>query len=206
LATRRAPIDWQQEWVPYQAISMHVKRAIITSEDDGFIEHTAVDWVATREAWLRNEVAAISHQKQLLRENKLSEDKAVKRRIKPVKIVGGSTITQQLAKNLFLSGDKNLFRKAQELIFSYELYFLLSKQRIFEIYLNNVEWGSGIFGIQAAARYYFKKNASQLAPLDAAKLAVMLPQPLYLQWRIHSSYIQKRSSDVLSRMNDAQVP
>jgi membrane peptidoglycan carboxypeptidase len=122
------------------------------------------------------------------------------------KIVGGSTITQQLAKNLLLSGERTVLRKAQELVLALMLEGLLSKERILEIYLNNVEWGEGVFGAQAAARHYFRVDAAQLAPQQAARLAVMLPAPKRFEKRPASPYLLSRSATIVARMNDVEVP
>lgn len=119
---------------------------------------------------------------------------------------GGSTITQQLAKNLFLSGERNIVRKAQEFVITLMLEALLSKRRILEIYLNNVEWGEGIFGAQAAARYYFRVDAARLGPLQAAQLAVMLPAPKRFEKRPHSPYVLGRASTVAARMEAVDPP
>lgn len=122
------------------------------------------------------------------------------------RIVGGSTISQQLAKNLLLSGERTLLRKGQELLLTQYLELLLGKQRILEIYLNNVEWGEGIFGAEAAARYYFKKPASQLSAYEAAKLAVMLPRPRYFEHNFQSGYLNSRAHTVAARMAAAELP
>jgi monofunctional biosynthetic peptidoglycan transglycosylase len=122
------------------------------------------------------------------------------------KIVGGSTITQQLAKNLLLSGERTVLRKAQELVLALMLEGLLSKERILEIYLNNVEWGEGVFGAQAAARHYFRVDAAQLAPQQAARLAVMLPAPKRFEKRPASPYLLSRSATIVARMNDVELP
>ena len=122
------------------------------------------------------------------------------------KVIGGSTITQQLAKNLFLSGERTLLRKGQELVLTYGLELLLSKQRILEIYLNHVEWGEGVFGAEAAAWHYFRKPASQLTPMEAARLAVMLPRPKYFEKLPNSSYLAERSAVIASRLVGADLP
>ena len=123
-----------------------------------------------------------------------------------VHLVGGSTISQQLAKNLFLSGERNHARKAQELILTCMLEAVLSKRRLLEIYLNHVEWGQGVFGAQAAARRYFGKDASQLTEWEAARLAVMLPRPKWFERHPDSPYWADRSEVILSRMAGAKTP
>ncbi len=122
------------------------------------------------------------------------------------KIVGGSTITQQLAKNLFLSGERSYLRKGQELVIAYMLEFWMTKERILEIYLNVIEWGSGVFGCEAAARHYFGVSAAQLSASQAAQLAVMLPNPRFYDAHRGSAYLAKRSAAVQRWMNDAELP
>ncbi|MEZ7829239.1 MAG: transglycosylase domain-containing protein [Brachymonas denitrificans] len=122
------------------------------------------------------------------------------------KVYGGSTITQQLAKNLLLSPERNLLRKGQELVFTQYLELLLDKERILEIYLNNVEWGEGIFGAEAAAQYYFRKPAAQLSAYEAAKLAVMLPRPRFYEQNFNSGYLNSRASTIAARMRDVELP
>ena len=120
--------------------------------------------------------------------------------------LGGSTISQQLAKNLFLSGERTLVRKAQEMVITLLMEKLLSKQRILEIYLNSVEWGDGVFGAEAAARHYFRKSAAQLSPWEAARLAVMLPRPRYFEKLPNSEYLSARANVIVARMPDARLP
>ena len=122
------------------------------------------------------------------------------------KVVGGSTITQQLAKNLFLSGERTLLRKGQELVLTFALEQLLSKRRIMEIYLNSVEWGDGVFGAEAAAQHYFRKPAARLTPGEAARLAVMLPRPKYFEKLPQSGYLANRSATIAARMGQVAVP
>jgi monofunctional biosynthetic peptidoglycan transglycosylase len=122
------------------------------------------------------------------------------------KIVGGSTITQQLAKNLLLSGERTLLRKGQEFVLTLALELLLSKQRILEIYLNNVEWGEGVFGAEAAAQHYYRKPASKLSAYEAARLAVMLPRPKYFEKVPNSGYLSSRAGTIVARMGDAVLP
>jgi monofunctional biosynthetic peptidoglycan transglycosylase len=121
-------------------------------------------------------------------------------------VVGGSTITQQLAKNLLLSGERTVPRKAQELVLALWLETFLSKQRILEIYLNNVEWGEGVFGAQAASRHYFRVDAAQLGPAQAARLAVMLPAPKRFEKNPASVYVSGRAATIVARMGDVQLP
>lgn len=190
-------LRWRQEWVPYARISANLKRAVIASEDDGFANHDGVDWEALEKAWKRNAKA----EEQAARRAQLQPAKA-----KPPKIVGGSTITQQLAKNLFLSGERTLLRKTQEIVLTFALEQLLSKERILEIYLNSVEWGEGVFGAEAAARHYYRKSASQLTAYEAARLAVMLPRPRYFEKLPNSEYLTHRAQVIVGRMGGAELP
>ena len=204
----RAPRHWHQQWVAYPLISDNLKRAVIASEDDGFNYHDGVDWNALEKAWQKNaQVEARAAKSQLARKPpaKASSAAAAKTARAP-KIVGGSTITQQLAKNLFLSGERTLLRKGQELVLTLLLESLLSKQRILEIYLNSVEWGDGVFGAEAAARHYFHKSAAQLNAYEAARLAVMLPRPKYFEKLPNSAYLAERSNVIARRLSDAELP
>ncbi|SDM24822.1 monofunctional biosynthetic peptidoglycan transglycosylase [Oryzisolibacter propanilivorax] len=191
LATGETPFAWRQQWVPYDQISEHLKRAVIAAEDDGFALHAGVDWQAMERAWQRN--ARLAAQPERLN-------------ARAPRIRGGSTITQQLAKNLLLSGERTLVRKGQEMLLTFLLERLLTKQRILEIYLNNVEWGSGIFGAEAAARHYHRKSARQLGPAEAARLAVMLPAPKRFEQQPGSAYLTGRTRLILGRMRSAQLP
>ncbi len=181
---------WQQQWVPAKRINISLSRAVIASEDDLFASHDGVQWQAIEKAWQRNEKAQA---------RTTANGKAPK-------VVGGSTITQQLAKNLFLSGERHFLRKGQELLITLALETCLSKQRILEIYLNHVEWGKGVYGAEAAARHYFSKPAAQLTPLESARLAVMLPRPRYFEKLQQSPYLAERSQIILGRMGAAVLP
>jgi monofunctional biosynthetic peptidoglycan transglycosylase len=121
-------------------------------------------------------------------------------------VVGGSTISQQLAKNLFLSGERNILRKGQELVITFMLEFVLGKERILTTYLNNVEWGEGVFGAQAAAQHYFRSNAATLGPAQAARLAVMLPAPKRFEKSPSSPYVLGRSATIVARMGGVDLP
>ncbi len=171
----------QHQWVPYDRISNHLKRAIIASEDANFAEHEGVDWVALQKAYEKN----------------AKKGKVVR---------GGSTITQQLAKNLFLSGERSYLRKVQEMAITFMLEAVMDKRRIFEIYLNVAEWGNGVFGCEAASRKYFGASAASLGPAEAARLAVMLPNPRFFGRHLDSNYLNKRSALILVRMNSAELP
>lgn len=170
-----------QKWVPYGRISNELKRAIIVAEDAKFVEHDGFDWEGIQRALEKNQ-----------RRGKI--------------VAGGSTITQQLAKNLFLSGERSLLRKGQEAILASMLEATMSKRRIFEIYLNVVEWGENVFGAEAAARYYFGVSATALEPEQAARLAAMLPRPRYYDRNRESPYLTSYSDSILTQMYAAQIP
>jgi monofunctional biosynthetic peptidoglycan transglycosylase len=202
---------WHQEWVDYGRISPHLKRAVIASEDAGFTEHGGVDWEAMEKAWDKNQRAeARAARINSVLAQQFTRKPAGAARSKPQlrepKIIGGSTITQQLAKNLFLSSERTTARKAQELVITFMLEALLTKQRLLEIYLNNVEWGEGVFGAKAAARHYFGTDASQLGPMPAARLAVMLPAPKRFEQRPASPYIVGRAGTVAARAAAVELP
>jgi len=191
-------LRWRQQWLPYTQISDNLKRAVIASEDDNFVNHDGVDWDAIEKAWERNAKAEAQAARL--------QDRAAARPQRAPKIRGGSTITQQLAKNLLLSGERNYVRKAQEFVLTLALERLLPKQRILEIYLNNVEWGAGIFGAEAAAQHYFKKSARQLTAPEAARLAVMLPAPKRFEKTPNSAYLAGRARTIVGRMGSAELP
>jgi monofunctional glycosyltransferase len=181
LQEKNPKAELKHKWVPYNRISNNLKRAVIASEDGTFVDHDGVDWEAMQKAYEKNE--------------------------KKGKVVsGGSTITQQLAKNLFLSGKRSYFRKGEELIIAMMLEACMDKQRIYEIYLNSVEWGVGVFGAEAAARHYYGISAAALSAPQAARLAVMLPKPRYFDKNQGSGYLQRRSELILRRMNSAELP
>jgi monofunctional biosynthetic peptidoglycan transglycosylase len=201
LVEKKQDFNWRQSWVPYSGISVQLKRAVIASEDAKFADHSGVEWDAIEKAWERN----VKAQEKADQRNQQLEKRNVDTRIE-AKLVGGSTITQQLAKNLFLSGERSLPRKAQEFLITGMLEALLTKQRILEIYLNHVEWGEGVFGAQAAAQHYFGQNAAALSTLSAARLAVMLPAPKRFEKRPQSAYVSGRASTVVARMGAVEVP
>lgn len=162
-----------QIWMPIEQISPNLQKAVLAGEDSRFFEHHGFDWDAINKAW---EEA----QKEGEKEAKAEGDYDPNDWIPPMPSFkrGASTITQQLAKNLYLSEDRNFLRKGREAIITYFLERELSKKRILEIYLNVIEWGDGIYGAEAASRYYFKKSASALTPNEAAYLSAMIPSPL----------------------------
>ena len=207
VASTTGSLNWRQQWTPYSDISDNLKRAVIASEDASFIEHDGVDIEALEKAWDTNaKVNAKAEQKAQQASGNPTPKAGGGRPAKPPKIIGGSTITQQLAKNLFLSGERTLLRKGQELVLTILLEKLLDKERILEIYLNSVEWGEGVFGAEAAAQHYYRKSAANLSAFEAAKLAVMLPRPKYFETRPNSGYLSSRASTIAARMASVEVP
>src|SRR5690606_29713410 len=172
-------------WVPYDQISTHLKRAVVASEDANFVKHSGVEWADIRRAWEYNRRQAASGRNAMR---------------------GGSTITQQLAKNLFLSNSRSYARKAQELIITYMIELTMSKQRILELYLNVAQWGTDVFGAQAAAQHYFKRDAAQLGPSQSAQLASMLPRPAYYDHHGVTRYLKSRTATIQQRMRLVEVP
>lgn len=175
----KAKLDYQ--WVKYSAIAPIAKRAVVASEDDRFMDHWGFDFTGIQDAFEKN----------------LADGEFA---------VGGSTISQQLARNLFLTPSKNLWRKGEEAIITVMLETTLGKRRILELYLNVAEWGDLIYGIEAASRYYFHKPASALTPHEAAFLAAMLPNPRFYQDNLGSRGLQKRIRAIEGRMNLSHVP
>ncbi|WKB52031.1 transglycosylase domain-containing protein [Eleftheria terrae] len=207
ILTEQGELPWRQEWRAYEEMSDHLKRAVIASEDSGFLEHEGIEWEALEKAYERNLKAQEKADRYNERMAKLAErrpNRPVKMRL--AKVVGGSTITQQLAKNLFLSGERNLLRKAEEFALTFMLEALLSKERILEIYLNNVEWGEGVFGAEAAAQHYFRLGADRLSAPQAARLAAMLPAPKQFEKRPNSGRLGARSARVLRDMRAVELP
>ena len=196
--TRQGHLPWRQQWVDQGRISPSLKRAVLASEDSAFTQHHGIWWDSLEKAWNKNAKAKAQAER---RAQRLGDAKPVE-----AKIVGGSTITQQLAKNLFLSGERTMLRKAQEMVLTLELELFLSKSRILEVYLNSVEWGEGVFGAEAAAQHYFRKPASALSAWESARLAVMLPRPRYFEQRSQSPYLASRAEVIVGRMNDVVLP
>jgi monofunctional biosynthetic peptidoglycan transglycosylase len=205
LLTEQHRIDWAQDW--RDDISPQLARAVIASEDAGFVDHSGVEWDALEKAWSRNQQAEARAERQ----NDAAERRAAAKGAAPArkveaKVVGGSTISQQLAKNLFLSGERTAPRKAQEFVITYMLELILGKRRLLHLYLNSVEWGEGVFGAQAAARHYFRVDARQLSAAQAARLAVMLPAPKRFEKNPGSAYVSGRSATIVARMGAVQPP
>jgi monofunctional biosynthetic peptidoglycan transglycosylase len=171
----------RHEWIAYNGISRHMKRAIVAAEDARFVEHEGFDWEGIQKAIEKNQK---------------------KGRI----VAGGSTISQQLAKNLFLSPNKSYLRKAEEAVITIMLESMMSKDRILELYLNVVEWGDGLFGVQAAAKRYYNSSAGNLTPLQAARLAAMLPNPRFFEKNRNSRDLNRRTFGILRRMSRVEIP
>jgi monofunctional biosynthetic peptidoglycan transglycosylase len=168
-------------WVPYERISPHLKRAVVAAEDAKFLDHDGFDWEAIQKAIEKNE-----------RRGKV--------------VAGASTISQQLAKNLFLSSSRSWARKAEEAVITWMMERTLSKRRILELYLNVAEWGEGIFGAEAAARHHFNVSAAALTPEQAAWLAAILPSPRRYERGRETAYIAGRMVTISGRMTGAQIP
>ena len=171
----------RHSWVPYNRISEHLKRAVVAAEDAKFLDHEGFDWDAIQKAILKNE----------------ERGKVV---------AGASTITQQLSKNLFLSGSRSWLRKAQEAAITWMMERTLSKRRILEMYLNVAVWGEGVFGAEAAARHHFGIPASALTAEQGAYLAAILPSPRKYDRGRETPYIRGRMATISARMNAAQIP
>lgn len=171
----------QHQWVPYRKISVQLKRAMIAAEDAKFVDHEGFDWDGIQRALEKNQK---------------------KGRV----VAGGSTITQQLAKNLFLSGSKSYFRKAEEAMITVMMETVLDKERIFEIYLNVIEWGNGVFGAEAAARHYFGVSAAELNAEQAARLAAMAPNPRFYDKHRDTKGLARKIPIILQRMPGAELP
>ena len=167
-------------WTNYQSISDSMKRAVIAAEDDRFLEHHGVDFKAIQEAIKSN----------------LQNDTQR----------GGSTISQQLVKNLFLNPSKHILRKLHEFVLVFFLEVFFSKERILELYLNIAEWGFGIYGIKDAANYYYNVDPHNLESYQSAKLAAMLTNPKKYQHNINSDFLNKKTKQIFSRMDYSRIP
>lgn len=205
IATATRALPWHESWIDGSRISNQLKRAVIASEDAGFVEHKGIEWDAVEKAWGKNQRAESRAERANGRSAIASSRAGAPSRRDP-KVVGGSTITQQLAKNLFLSGERTLPRKAEEVVITYALELALSKRRILEIYLNHVEWGEGVFGAEAAAQHYFHIGADQLGAQQSARLAVMLPAPKRFERNPSSGYVVGRAATVVARMGSVALP
>ncbi len=179
-AARPARVQ-QRTWVDYAHISGELKRAVVVAEDARFVEHEGVDWEALEKAYHDN-----------LRRGRMAR--------------GGSTITQQLAKNLFLSAHRSYLRKAQELLIAFMIEATWNKRRILEVYLNVVEWGDGVYGAEAGARHYFGIPAVALDTAQAARMAAMLPSPKFFDRHPDAAYLEQRAQAIAQRVPAARIP
>ncbi len=173
--------ELKYDWVPYAQISPHLKRALVASEDAKFLEHEGFDWEGIQTAWEKN---------------------AKRGRIS----AGGSTISQQLAKNLFLSGKRSYVRKAEEAVITLMIEATWDKRRIFEVYLNVIEWGVGVYGAEAAARHYYGSSAAKLGPAQAARLAAMVPKPRFYDKNRNARGLNRKAAIIQRRMRWADIP
>ncbi len=173
--------ELKHKWVDYNKISKNLKRALIVSEDAKFVDHEGFDWEGIQKAYEKN-----------MKKGKI--------------VAGGSTISQQLAKNLFLSTKRTPWRKGEEVVITLMLEAVMDKQRIFEIYLNVIEWGNGVFGAEAAARHYFGVSAAQLSPEQAARMAAMVPNPRFYDRNRQAPGMLRKTFIILERMPDAEIP
>lgn len=173
--------ELRHQWVPYERISGNLKRAIIASEDAKFVDHEGFDWDGIEAAFEKN-----------LKQGRI--------------VAGGSTISQQLAKNLFLSSKKTPWRKVDEAVITVMLEAIMDKRRILEIYLNVIEWGNGVFGAEAAARYYYRSSAANLSRSQAAKLAAMVPNPRFYDKNRNAPGLAKKTRIIQRRMGQAVAP
>jgi len=173
--------ELRHTWVAYERISVHLKRAVVAAEDARFMDHEGFDWDAIEKAVERN-------------------------RRKGHVVLGASTISQQLAKNLFLSAERTPWRKGQEAIITVMIEHVMDKRRILEIYLNVIEWGDGVFGAEAASRHYFAASASSLGPSQAARLAAMVPNPRYYDRHRATPWLERKTRIIQARMVSAELP
>lgn len=181
LQSKKPDAELRHQWVPYNRISNNLKRALIAAEDSKFLDHEGFDWEGIQKAYEKNQK-------------------------KGMIVAGGSTISQQLAKNLFLSSRKAFWRKAEEAVITVMLERMMSKRRILEIYLNVIEWGNGVFGAEAAARHYYQTSAANLSAEQAARLASMVPNPRYFDTHRNSRGLERKTGIILMRMNQVQAP
>lgn len=181
LQQKNPDAELRHKWVPYKRISPNLKQALVASEDAKFLDHDGFDWEGIQTAWEKN-----------LKKGRI--------------VAGGSTISQQLAKNLFLSSKRTPWRKLEEALITVMLEAVLEKERIFEIYLNVIEWGNGVFGAEAAARHYYKTSAANLGTSQSAKLAAMVPNPRYYDTRRNDPKLLRKAAIIQRRMAYVDVP
>jgi len=181
LRKQRPDVRLAYVWVPYERISGQLKRAMIAAEDAKFVDHEGFDWEGIQLALDKN-----------YRKGRV--------------VAGGSTISQQLAKNLFLSPERTYWRKGEEALVTVMLEAILDKRRILELYLNVIEWGNGVFGCEAASRRYFGIGAAALDAAQAARLAAMAPNPRYYERHPDARGLARKIAIVLARMPSAELP
>jgi monofunctional biosynthetic peptidoglycan transglycosylase len=181
LRAKKPDAKLKHTWVAYSRISPSLKRAVVAAEDAKFADHEGFDWEAIEKALEKN-------------------------RKKGKVVAGASTISQQLAKNLFLSADRTPWRKGQEALITVMIEQLMDKRRILEIYLNVIEWGDGVFGAEAAARHYFGTSAAGIGPEAAARLAAIVPNPRFYDRNRNTPWISKKTQMILARMPAAELP
>jgi monofunctional biosynthetic peptidoglycan transglycosylase len=190
-----------QQWVPLERISPNLERAVIAGEDTNFTTHHGFDYEAIQKAWDEAQREAAKEAKEA------GEDQSSWIPAMPSFKRGASTITQQLAKNLYLSSERSFVRKAREAAITYFLEKNLSKRRILELYLNNIEWGDGIYGAEAAARTYFGKSAASLTPQEAAFLSAIIPNPrTEFNPKLHAQRVARRQRIILRGMPYVKIP
>lgn len=170
----------ERDYVDYDEMSSHVKKAVIAAEDQKFFTHNGFDYQAIEKAYRDNE--------------------------KGKKIKGGSTISQQTAKNVFLWQGRSWFRKGLETVYTFIIELIWGKEVILERYLNSIEMGQGVFGVEAASHYYFGKNAKNLTKSEAAWIAAILPNPKKYDPNNPSSYLRKRHTWIMRQMNNVRLP
>ncbi|MBA3696724.1 MAG: monofunctional biosynthetic peptidoglycan transglycosylase [Methylotenera sp.] len=181
LQEKNPDVELRYKWVDYSKISINLKRAVVAEEDSKFLDHEGFDWEGIQKAYEKN-----------LKKGKI--------------VAGGSTISQQLAKNLFLSTKRTPWRKGEEAVITLMLEKMLTKRRILEIYLNVIEWGNGVFGAEAAARHYYKTSAANLGSGQAAKMAAMIPNPRFYDKHQSTKYLNRRAATIQARMYYAVIP
>ena len=181
LRARDREAKLRHAWVPYDRISPSLKRAVVVAEDAKFSDHEGFDWEAIEKAREKN-------------------------RRKGRIVAGGSTISQQLAKNLFLSGERSAWRKGQEALITVMIEHVMDKRRILEIYLTVIEWGEDVFGAEAAARHYYAVGAAALGPEQSARLAAMVPNPRFYDRNRNTAFLARRAQTILARMPAAELP
>ena len=187
-------------WVPLDRISVNLQRAVLAGEDTNFVSHRGFDYQAIQKAWDQAQREAANEAKKEGEDDDWIPSLPEFRR-------GGSTISQQLAKNLYLSSQRSFFRKGQEAILTFMLERLLTKRRILELYLNEIEWGDGVYGAEAASQYYFRKPAASLSYNEAAFLSAMIPNPRTVyNPRVNPKRVTRRQRIIMRGMPYVKLP